>query len=158
MLKYKGKRKLATVFAEIIYGRILEELADLQVMQNFTDPLLIPVPLEKDRQKERGFNQAELICRELTKLDNNINFSLKTDILIKIKNTKHQAKVENRSERLRNIIGSFGINEKQTDTKLEGRNIILIDDVITTGATLTEAKKILKRAGARKVVAFTVAH
>ena len=158
-LKYKGKKSLASVLAELLHGRILEELADLRIMENFIDPVLIPIPLENKRYKERGFNQAELICKELVKLDENINFTLRGDILIKIKDTKHQAQIENRSERLKNIINSFGLkNGEESKKEIKGRNIILLDDVITTGATLTEAKKILKKAGARKVIAFTVAH
>src|SRR3989338_5287975 len=155
LLKYKGKKLLASIFAEIVYGRILEELSDLSIMENFTDIILIPIPLSSDRYRERGFNQAELICKELTKLDNNVNFKLENNILIKIKDTKHQARIENRSERLKNIIDSFVV--KNTE-KIKNKNIILIDDVTTTGATLSEARKILKRAGARKIIAFTVAH
>ena len=154
-LKYKGKKLLASVFAEVVYGRILEELSDLSIMENFTDIILIPIPLSSDRYRERGFNQAELICKELTKLDNNVNFKLENNILIKIKDTKHQARIENRSERLKNIIDSFVV--KNTE-KIKNKNIILIDDVTTTGATLSEARKILKCAGARKIIAFTVAH
>jgi ComF family protein len=159
LLKYKNKKSLARVFAEAMYGNILQELADLEVMENFKEPLLIPIPLEKIRRKERGFNQAEVMCEELIKIDTGKNFELRADILIKIKETKHQARIENRSERLKNIVGSFALRyTEQNKTELKGKNIILIDDVSTTGATLSEAKKILRGAGARKVIAFTVAH
>jgi len=155
LLKYKGKRPIAGVFGEVMYGRILEELADLSVMENFTDPLLIPIPLSKSRYRERGFNQAELICKKLLELDAGKNFTLERNVLIKPKEGKHQARIENRNERIKNIIGSFAIMNPE---KISGRNIILVDDVITTGATLTEAKKVLRDAGARKIVAFTIAH
>ncbi|KKS56700.1 MAG: Competence protein F, partial [Candidatus Nomurabacteria bacterium GW2011_GWF1_42_40] len=84
-----------------------------------------------------------------------VYLKLEKDILIKPKDTKHQAHIENRSERLKNIIGSFTVKNSEI---IKGRNIILIDDILTTGATLSEARKVLKRAGARKVIAFTVAH
>lgn len=155
LLKYKGKKKIADVFAEAMYGRILEELGDLGAMENFRDPILVPIPLSKKRQRERGFNQTELIAEKLIELDKNMNFVLEKDILLKPKETIHQARIENRSERLRNIIGSFAIKDESIT---KGRNIILIDDVTTTGATLNEAKKILKQSGAKKVIAFTVAH
>ena len=155
LLKYKGKRRLANVFAEVLHSRILEELSDLSIMENFTSAILIPIPLSSGRYRERGFNQAGLICKELIKLDNNENYKLENNILIKPIDTKHQAHIHNRRERLKNIIGSFAV--KDTDF-IKGRNIILIDDITTTGATLTEAKKILKRAGARKIIAFTIAH
>ncbi len=155
LLKYRGKKSLATVFAQAMHGRILEELSELSVMENFTDALIIPIPLSPKRHRERGFNQAELISRELLKIDGGKHFKIETGVLVKPKDTMHQAHIENRSERLKNIIGSFGvINEKQ----IKNRNIILIDDVTTTGATLSEAKKVLKDAGARKIIAFTIAH
>ena len=158
LLKYKGKKRLANVFAEIIYEKILEELSELSVLENFTEPILIPIPLSPKRYRERGFNQTELICRELIKINDirqGINIKLENNILLKPKDTEHQARIKDRRERLKNIAGSFSV--KNSD-KIKGRNIILIDDILTTGATLSEAKKVLKQAGARKVIAFTVAH
>jgi len=155
LLKYSGKKRFATIFAEIIYYRILEELSELSVMENFNNVIIIPIPLSTKRYRERGYNQAELICRELIKLDEEKNFKLEKNILIKPKETKHQARIHNRNERLRNIIGSFAVKNLEL---VKNKNIILIDDITTTGATLSEAKKILKQAGARKIIAFTVAH
>lgn len=162
LFKYKGKKRLANVFAEIIYDKILEELSELSLMENFRNPILIPIPLSKKRSKERGYNQAELICKELVKINNlrysvegRKNFSLEENILIKSKETEHQARIENRSERLKNIVGSFSIKNGEG---VKNRNIILIDDIVTTGATLNEAKKVLRQAGTRKIIAFTVAH
>lgn len=154
-LKYNGRKSIANIFAEAMYGRILEELADLRVMENFHHPLLLPIPLSPRRFRERGFNQAELICKKLTELDKDLNFALEKNVLYKPRETVHQARIENRAERLKNIVDSFKIGDAKT---IKGRNIILIDDVTTTGATLNEAKKILKQSGARKIVAFTVAH
>lgn len=155
LLKYKNKKKLAKVFAEVLHGKILEELSDLSIMNNFRNPILIPIPLSLRRYRERGYNQAELICKELVKLDNNTNFKLETNILIKPKDTEHQARIRNKNERMKNIIGSFAVKNEDL---VKGKNIILIDDILTTGATLSEAKKVLKKSGARKVIAFTVAH
>ena len=155
LLKYKGKKRLAKIFAEVLYGRILEELADLSMLENFTSASLVPIPLSRERRRERGYNQAELICEALVKIDNNQNFKLENNILIKPKDTKHQAHIENRNERLKNIIGSFAVKE---GSQIKNKNVILIDDITTTGATLNEARKILKRAGARKVIAFAIAH
>lgn len=161
-LKYRNKKNIAKVFAQIMHKFILEELSDLSSFENFKNPILIPIPLSKKRQKERGYNQAELICEELLYLSPNNNSTLKSDfileknILIKNKDTKHQANIKNRSERLLNLKDSFTINKEAISIK--NRNIILIDDITTTGATLNEAKKTLKKAGARKIIAFTVAH
>jgi competence protein ComFC len=162
LLKYKGKSRLAKVFANVMYGRILEELADLKAFKNFCDPILIPIPLAPKRKRERGFNQATLICDELIKLDKNNsntdtdeNFKLEKNILFKPKDTEHQARIEDRNKRLKNIVGSFIVKNPEI---VKNKNIILIDDVTTTGATLSEAKKILKQSGARKIIAFTIAH
>jgi predicted amidophosphoribosyltransferase len=77
------------------------------------------------------------------------------NILIKPKDTEHQARIRHRTERLKNIVGSFVV---QSPESVKNRNIILIDDIVTTSATLNEAKKMLKSSGARKIIAFTVAH
>ncbi|OGI68261.1 hypothetical protein A2738_02250 [Candidatus Nomurabacteria bacterium RIFCSPHIGHO2_01_FULL_42_15] len=162
IFKYKGKRQLARVFAEILYENIMEELSELSVMENFRNPILIPIPLSAKRYRERGYNQAELICRELMKINDmrdSVNMQLENNILIKPKETEHQARIENRAQRLKNIVGSFAIKDENKNKELlKNRNIILIDDITTTGATLNEARKVLKKSGARKIIAFTVAH
>lgn len=155
LLKYKGLRNFALIFAEALYGRIMEEVADLAIMENFTQPIVIPVPLSRGRVRERGFNQSALIVKNLEKIDNRQNFLGEYGVLIKPLDTVHQAHVENRTARLKNLKGTFSVKDPD---KISGRNIILIDDVVTTGATLTEARKVLLGAGARKVIAFTFAH
>ena len=171
LLKYKDKKRLANVFAHIMRGRILEELSELSVMENFREPMLIPIPLAPKRLRERGYNQTELICRELIKIQHLAPplallsvtrregggevFTLITNVLIKPKDTEHQARIKNRQVRLQNVVGSFVVKKPEL---IKGKNIILIDDITTTGATLTEARKILKSSGARKVIAFTIAH
>jgi competence protein ComFC len=127
-------------------------------MENFREPILIPIPLSKERFRERTYNQTELICEELIRLDTSPKpnrLTLLKSTLIKKIDTPHQAQIHDRSHRLKNVVGSFAL--KNTDT-MNGRNIILIDDITTTGATLSEARKVLKKAGAKKIIAFTVAH
>ena len=174
LLKYNGKKNFAKIFAEALYEKIAEELSELSIMENFREPTLIPIPLSAKRHRERGYNQAELICRELVRLSktNNLTppsaplsllrrgaggevFSFLNNVLIKPQETEHQARIHNRSARLKNIVGSFSVKNEEL---IKNKNIILIDDITTTGATLTEAKKVLKHAGARKIIAFTVAH
>jgi len=174
LFKYNNKKRLANIFAEVIYEKILEELSELSVLENFREPLLIPIPLSAQRKRERGYNQAQLICEEIIHLTSSPLYfkkmerggslarrgevlTLANDILIKTKETEHQARIKDRNTRLKNIIGSFAVKETEKN-KIKNRNIILIDDITTTGATLTEAKKVLKLAGARKIIAFTVAH
>jgi len=162
LLKYKGRKKLASIFAKNMYEKILEELSDLSIMENFSEPILIPIPLSSKRYRERGFNQSELLCEELIKIDHlrhGVDMQLEKNILIKIKDTEHQARIKNRNERIKNMTGTFAIKDLEKNKKLiMKKNIILIDDILTTGATLSEARKVLRQAGARKVIAFTVAH
>ena len=140
MLKYQGVKQLAKPLAELIRERIWKKLET----ENW---LVVPVPLSKNKLRHRGYNQAEMIARELS--DN-----VRADILFKKFHTKSQVEVKNKEERLANIIGSFEIKNPE---KIKGKKIILIDDVLTTGATMREAKKVLKYAGAKKVVGVVVA-
>jgi competence protein ComFC len=153
LLKYKSKKRLAKIIAAVMRDRILEELSELEQFSNFTDPILIPIPLSKKRLRKRGYNQTELICKHLS--HNVTGLNCLTGVLIKTRETKRQAIIKDRRKRLKNLVGSFGVKNKEL---IRHRNIILIDDVTTTGATLKEAKKVLKNNGARKVVAFTFAH
>jgi competence protein ComFC len=154
-LKYKNKKGLASIFAQILYPKILEELADLGSLENFKNPIIIPIPLSNKRLKERGYNQSLLITEELARIDKNKSFILLKNILFKKKDTTHQAHIKNKKERLENLIGTFHV---ENISLIKNKNIILIDDVVTTGATIKEAKKELKKNGARKIIAFTVAH
>jgi competence protein ComFC len=155
LLKYKGRKQIANIFAEVMYGIILEELSDFALIENFREPILIPIPLTKKKQRRRGFNQAQLIAERLVKLDDNKNFVLNTDILVKSVETKQQANIKDKKGRLHNLADSFAVVNTK---KIKDKNIILIDDITTTGTTLKEAKKALKKAGAKKFIAFTVAH
>lgn len=158
MLKYKHKKRLAEVFAIALYEKMLEELPELAQFENFDKPIIIPIPLSKKRLKERGFNQTALIVKEIeriNKIRNSLEFEINLDILQKTKETEHQARIKDRNERLKNLKGTFVLNPKLS---IKGKNIVLVDDVITTGATLSEAKKVLIKAGARKIYAFTIAH
>lgn len=158
LLKYKGKRRLANVFAESLYEKILEELSELGPLQNFVDPLIIPIPLSRTRRRERGFNQVELLIAEILKINttrHGIVLVAQNKVLIKPNETEHQARIRDRRERMKNISGSFAVHNENI---VKDRNIILVDDILTTGATLTEARKVLRLAGAKKIIAFTIAH
>ena len=140
MLKYQGVKQLAKPLAQLIKERIWKKLET----ENW---LVIPVPLSKNKLRHRGYNQAEMIAGELS--DN-----VRADILFKKFHTKSQVEVKNKEERLANIIGSFEIKNPE---KIKGKKIILIDDVLTTGATMREVKKVLKEAGVKKVIGVVVA-
>lgn len=153
-LKYRRNRKVAKIFAQILYDFLIEEFSDLSVYSDFNRPLLIPIPLFKKRQRKRGFNQTEILSREIAAIGGESFCALYTDLLKKVKDTPSQTSLE-RHKRLENVIGVFAV----TDTKnIKNRNIVLLDDVTTTGATLNEARKVLLGAGAKSVVGVALAH
>jgi ComF family protein len=112
--------------------------------------IIIPVPLHKNKYRQRGYNQAELIAKSVARI---LNIPYCTDILIKNSETKSQSALA-RNERLSNIEGSFKvINEKVVYNK----KILLIDDIITTGSTINQCSKVLKKAGAGYIIAGVIA-
>lgn len=118
--------------------------------------ILIPIPIHWWRKLLRGYNQSELITKQYSKLT---NIPYKTNILHRSKLTKRQVKSKNKNERIKNQINSFYI--KTNDNLLENiknKNIILIDDVTTTGSTINEARNILMKNGFKNVTAITLAH
>jgi len=140
--------------AQILYDFLIEEFSDLSVYSDFDKPILIPIPMHKKHLRERGYNQTELLAKELCKIGGDSFCILRTDILQKIKNVPSQTKLH-RHKRLKNIIGAFGVKNPE---KIKGRSVVILDDVTTTGATLNEARKTLHEAGAKKVIGVTVAH
>ena len=108
--------------------------------------ILIPVPLHPTRLIKRRYNQATLLAHALAKICD-ANFD--PDILKRIKRTESQGKFKAR-QRFQNVKGAFAVREKALP-RIQGKHIVIIDDVFTTGATLESCATILKRAGARRV-------
>jgi len=154
-LKYYRGKHLATRLAEILGEKLLEELADINSFSAGTDRwLLVPVPASKTRGLMRGYNQAELLAKALAKKYPDF-LAYNAGMVIKTRDTVPQAKILNRQERLENLIGVFAVVAPEPVT---GRRIIIVDDVITTGATITEIKRVLKKAKARVVLGIALAH
>ena len=114
--------------------------------------LIIPVPLHKNRQRERGFNQADLISQLFTKT---FPTQICNDIVARIKDTPHQSKTRNKKERQEHISGAFAVRKPED---IQNKTILIIDDVWTTGSTIKEITKVLKQAGSGSVYAWTLAH
>ena len=132
-----------------------EDISDLRQIYSGQRFIIIPVPLHHDRLRERGYNQAEKIAKSFADKDDKKIFEIRTDIILKNKNTGHQARIHNKKIRLKNMIGAFSINK---NINVKNRIIFVIDDVTTTGATLSEIIKILKKSGAKQVIGIAVAH
>ena len=111
----------------------------------------VPIPLATSRKRWRGFNQAEVLCKTL---GDELGFPV-VDALVRQKATKTQKDLK-RDERIKNVDGAFAL-ARQFKGQIQNQNFILVDDVTTTGSTLLEAVKVLKRNGAAKIWCLTVA-
>lgn len=119
---------------------------------NFQDVnLIVPVPLSKKRRIERGFNQAEILARILTK-QTGIKIDDKS-LARKIHTPVHRAGMDRKGREL-SVKNAFKVRRKNL---IEGKNILLVDDVFTSGATASNCAKTLKKRGAKKVYALTLA-
>jgi ComF family protein len=118
--------------------------------------IIIPVPLHPLRFRWRGFNQAQLLTESL--VEHLLPFHtipLETDILIRKRFTKTQAKILSQKERKKNLYNAFSF--QGDPASIEGKTLWLIDDISTTNSTLTECARILKKNGAREVWGITLA-
>jgi competence protein ComFC len=153
-IKYRRNRVIAQKFARLLSEYVLEELQDEAIFSNFTNPLLVPTPAGRQSMKERGFNQCELLIAEMKAIDASGIFDYSFDAVRKVKETEHQSKMMSREARLKNLSDAFWASPG----KVARRNVIIIDDVITTGTTIREISKALKIAGAKRVIGFALAH
>lgn len=112
---------------------------------------VVPVPLNKNRMFERGFNQSKLIAEVVAK---ECSFKLNLKIVKRVKNTPTQTSLSSK-ERRQNVKDAFEILDK---TAVKNKNILLIDDILTTGATLDELSKLFKKHKAKNVFALTFCH
>lgn len=153
-LKYRGDEKVASLLAACLHDFLAEELAVRLAFGNFARPIAVPIPLSKERRRERGFNQCELVLEKLAARDGGAVCTVAPDVLRRIRHTESQTS-KNRRERLANLRDCFAVPAPE---KIRGRNILVLDDVTTTGATFAEARRALRNAGAKKVLCVALAH
>lgn len=151
--KYKGRRELLKDFIKIYLQSqynyyFIPRKKDVDKIHGMD--FILYVPLHKKKLRERGFDQAFLIAREISKLS---NIPLKADLLFKKKETPPQAALK-KQVRIKNLKGAFDVRDSSS---LKGKNVLLVDDVITTGVTVNECSKVLKENGADRVDVFTLA-
>jgi len=158
-LKYRGNRAVADTLAQVLYDVLSHELAERGAYENFRNPLLIPIPISDKRRLERGYNQTEILGQAIARLDHDRTlFEYDNQLLEKTTYTQSQARTHaTRRERAENLDHSMRVPDAFRH-KIQGRNIILLDDVTTSGATFAEARRALKEAGARKILCLAAAH
>lgn len=112
--------------------------------------IIIPVPMHKTKKSVRGYNQSELLASEIAK---HMELGFEKNVLIKTKNTKVQSTLT-KTQRIENIKNAFCVTD---NAKIKDKKVILIDDIYTTGSTVNECSKVLKKAGAKEIFVVTIA-
>jgi ComF family protein len=141
-LKYRNLRALALPLADLLYEYLRDNAVPGEV--------LVPVPLHRKRFRERGYNQSALLARQLGKLT---GLPVVEDGLVRHRHTLPQVRTAGVDERRENVINAFSCPEEG----LMGKNIILVDDVTTSGATLNACAEVLKSSGITTVWGLVVA-
>jgi ComF family protein len=144
LLKYEEVRRLGDWFAR----QLAETLA--RHGEGFRTDVIVPVPLHPERLRERGYNQADLIARPLAR---RLGLKLRSDVLVRTRPRPAQL-VLSRTERWKSVRGAYATREGVRVDKLR---VLLVDDVMTTGATLDSCARALRKAGAAEVFGLTVA-
>lgn len=150
VLKYEQVRPAA-----VVLGRMLaESISGLEPYWTRHDVLVVPVPLHRKKVRQRGFDQSELIAQHALKLGGaDSKMILHPRILERRRETQSQIGLT-RHQRRENLRGAFVVARPE---EIAGREILLVDDVFTTGTTASECARVLRRAGASKVFVATVA-
>jgi ComF family protein len=146
-LKYKGFTNIGTYLGNY-FGD--EYLKSFNKIRNYD--ILCPVPLFKTKIRERGYNQSDFICYGLNSL---LNITQINDLVIRTRHTKSQTHLKY-FERLSNVKDAFRINDEYKN-KISGKSILLVDDVVTTGATINEVIKVLRNENVKEISAFSIA-
>jgi ComF family protein len=148
LLKFKYASRAAWPLANLLIN-YFNQILNYSYL-NISNFIVIPIPLSKKRLRWRGFNQSKLIAQIFADY---FNLKLETDILLRVKHSKPQSEINDVNQRKLNVNGCFQI---QNENKIKNKNILLIDDIITTGSTMNEAVSILKLAGAQKIIGLAI--
>lgn len=155
-LKYKGKRRIAAYFGNALYREFLKPALQSGRAKH-GEIILIPIPASRRKERLRGYNHAAMIARAMATAATADGFrvAVKENMLVKARENDPQVAMPGKTARAKNVAAVFRV---QTPHALQGKTIILIDDVITTGATAREARRALRASGAKRVLALAVAH
>lgn len=140
--KYKNKRNWGRIFAVELAEHYEGQIRAWGIEE------IIPIPLHSSRKRKRGFNQSEVVAGILSELT---GIPCRTDVLFRIRKTVPQKQLDRRG-RKDNLMGAFGVSREWNACE----NVLLIDDIYTTGTTVGRAAKMLKKAGAQNVYFLTI--
>jgi competence protein ComFC len=151
--KYAHRPQALLAFGSILADRVSEATVDETILTR-VPWILVPIPITKDHYRKRGYNQSQRLAQSIISQTSPSLYTIRN--FLKRKNgTKSQARISHRKDRLKNPRDTFSVCNAP---EIIGCNIVLIDDVVTTGATLREARRMLLNAGAKEVIAVTLAY
>lgn len=151
-VKFYGEQKPLPYLADAAYGFVLELIADRRLLSGWNTPLLIPVPSSPLRLRQRGYNQTERIASEFAKaLGEAVLYAPKA---LARTDRKSQVRIP-RKKRNENVRGTFYVTDVGA---IHGRHVILLDDVVESGATMKDARRALAAAGALDVLGIAITH
>lgn len=150
--KYRFVRSLGTPLGEVLTKAI-------QKSHLAIPDFIIPIPLHSFRQRWRGFNQAEILCKEISLLlIPGIEIPVISDLVVRQKFTRPQMKISGYHQRQQNIAGAFNLNHySKWLTEIKGKRILIVDDICTTGATLFEVARVIKKLQPKSIVGAVLA-
>ena len=148
LLAYKFYQKSYIYHAFVIF--MIKNKKICQFLKSYD--IIIPVPIHYERKLVRGYNQSALLAKGLVKMMGG-TMQYTDRILCKIKNNKPQS-TQNKEERKRNVLGAYYVKKEEN---IIGKKILIVDDIYTTGSTVEECARVLKKAGAKWVDVLTIA-
>jgi len=154
-LKYHYHFHLGKILGQLLYKSFMTELENLKLLACGANIYVIPVPISRQKRRLRGYNQSLILAQEFCKNYPEKILKLNKNIVYKKINNKPQAKIINRQQRLKNTKNVYAVKDKE---KIKDQVFIVIDDVTTTGGTLNEIIKILKKNKAKKAIGLALAH
>ncbi|MFC1644960.1 ComF family protein [Patescibacteria group bacterium] len=146
--KYRFVKDLHAPLGKIITKTILKSSSKIP-------DLIIPIPLHQKRLRWRGFNQSELLCKDISKnISPNLGVTISSTNLIRKKNTTSQMEIKSYQKRKLNLKNAFVV---KNPSEIKNKRILLIDDITTTGSTIFECATALKKCGAKEVFGIVLA-
>lgn len=162
-IKYKHDYHAVSIGGFLLFHQLLKSRNNIPGAKRILT-VIVPMPITARRRSERGYNQCELLVEEIARLDKKKDFMIRNDLLLRTVHASRQT-LKDRKHRLISAKGIFSVNEKVAHINMEQASkvalpiqIIVIDDVITTGSTMNEAIATLRQAGFTDVHGLSLAH
>jgi len=152
-IKNKKDEKILNALCQILVDHLTEELFEQEIFNNFSSPIIVNIPSSRSHILRRGYNPSTLIAKKISQLSQ-IDFI--ENVIAKSKLTPEQ-KTLSRYERLKNMKNSMTIKNDHIPN-IRNKCVIVVDDIMTTGATLKEARRVLLKNGAKKILGVVLAH